>query len=1380
MVRQRRKGNLQNAQRGQDTGRGGYGSESSPSKKGVTGGYAPKSLPFKKGSGAGPSRKRKADLLGEAQSRPRKSRKFQERAQPPMEFDEKTLLLTQKLPSKEEMPQLPAQLLSSPKSTLHNALQGVATPKSTIELQSSGVCKCDVFLHFPEMPMIEAIGEGLNRKSAEKAAYLHLLCKLNEQNLLNRIWPVDEKVKKDTMNEEKDAKLDVYIYAAKYGLVPKFSVKSISILRRGHGKVVEVTINLPEQGISVVGRSRSERMAEVAASMKFKSAAEKYLSESEKLSSWDENNVLNVGNAKSFFLWYKQEFPASKHTVEHSQSSRSQQQAQFYLQGEKIGEPVTMGSKKLAEEVATLVAAIHVTKDSPELRARFFDVFRRSNNQILQPLPPSDMPVSSQTLTKMRATLAEARRSGLGDQYDDLEVNEDRQGAARTNHRRLSLMEIDLRSKQLLGYYKRYLADPDLADLRQTRAEYPMNLYIKEVIDIVQNNLYSIVIGATGSGKTTQVPQILLNEAIQRGEGGKCNIVCTQPRRIAAKSVAQRVADERAENLTNSVGYHVRRDAKLPRLGGSITYCTTGILSQQLQHSPDEIFDSISHLIIDEVHERDIIIDFLLTTLKNAVAERVEQGKSVPRIVLMSATIDSDMFADYFRIKHPTQGFIDCPTLSVPGRTFPVKERHLGEIMESIQREHGAKALSTMNLDKDTRDYLEAETTFARRNPIQTHSGGAPDEQEQDDIVIDWRSERGRALQKRDTAYSETEEALVPHSLIATTIAHILKTTQDGAILVFLPGLDNILKVANTIKDHKPLGINFSDESRYRAFMLHSSIPDAQKDVFNPMPPGCRKIILATNIAETSITIPDVQYVVDVCKLREKQYDQLRRITKLACIWASKSNVKQRAGRAGRVQDGHYYALYSKERFESLRAVGLPELLRSDLQEVCLDIRAQGYKVPVKRFLAGAIEPPSTEAVDSALQNLITLDCLTADETITPLGRLLASLPIHPSLGKMVTLGVIFKCLDPLLIVGAVFNERNLFLNPIARDDKKAANDSKIAYARGTNSDHIASLNAFKEMRFVDQRDGFAALSELSRRRYLHVGAYRSIQGTAEAIASVLEENQIIHATASHRRADLQIGDPSLNVNSDKVGLIKALILAGAFPNIGAHSRNILYRTLRENNALVHPASVNFQPRTRDRSAQNVSPEIPLVSYSTLAKSNDGKSTYMRDTTQVSPLMACLFGGHLGLAPNSVRVLKMDDWLPFYIQSWDRRAASSIIEFRQGLEQMQSEAFATLYKRALLVNNPVREAFAQGLVAILDMDLNGDQAKESKWDQILGSWRKEQGSTSTESVKDDTRSRGNRSGWGKMMDSYKPQDRSGAARRIDRYTPAGSRLAQHG
>ncbi|KAF3765480.1 P-loop containing nucleoside triphosphate hydrolase protein [Cryphonectria parasitica EP155] len=774
--------------------------------------------------------------------------------------------------------------------------------------------------------------------------------------------------------------------------------------------------------------------------------------------------------------------------------------------------------------------------------------------------------------------------------------------------------------------------------------------------------MYCVIIGATGSGKTTQVPQILLDQAIENGTGASCNIVCTQPRRIAATSVAKRVADERAEKLQDTVGYQVRFDAKLPKPGGSIVYCTTGILLQQLQHSPDEVYDNVSHLVIDEVHERDIIIDFLLIMLKKTMAAH-----------------------------QPT----NCPTLSVPGRTFPVTERYLENILQELKDEYDKRELCLLAQDKATDQYLQAEQTGMNERPVDADSSTQ-------EFVIDWKKQAS-TVGDTDALVDNKDDALVPLGLAATTIAHIAKTTENGAILVFLPGLDEIVKLDQMLRVDKPLGVNFNDDQQFQVFMLHSSIPDSQKTVFDPLPDGCRKIILSTNIAETSVTIPDVQYVVDTGKSREKRYDQMRRITAL---------------QAGRVQNGNYYALFTRSRRESMRAIGLPELLRSDLQEICLDVKSQAFKMPVRDFLAGALEPPSAVAVDTAMRDLTMLGAITEEENLTPLGRLLASLPVHPSLGKMIVLGLIFRCLDPMIILGAAAHERPLFASPVEK--RRTVDAVKSAFSRTSQSDHIMLLNAFSKAREISSLNSPSATYNFFNKYFIHRGAFNSIASTARQIEEILQQSGLIQPSRGFEKTGLRYGGDFLNENSDSEEVIKALLFAGMHPNI-AMNRGSMYRTCGEKHTFIHQSSVN--------DVRTLGPRHHILTFTSLSLSADGGRMNLRDTTKGTPLMPLLLAGQLS---QSGPMLELDGWLRFYVKVTTgsdgaltrhnaRNAASEIAFFRQTLDLMLEAAFNNLKDKSFS-NDVLREKLADGLASILSHEANQivpawDDQERNKMDQ---------------------------------------------------------------
>lgn len=473
---------------------------------------------------------------------------------------------------------------------------------------------------------------------------------------------------------------------------------------------------------------------------------------------------------------------------------------------------------------------------------------------------------------------------------------------------------LKAKSNRLLEQLEKYDVDPRVAKLRDQRASLPVAAKSSELLAKIETNEATICMAATGSGKTTQIPQMILDDYIRRGEGAKCNIFCTQPRRIAAISVAQRVAQERGQSLGENVGYQVRFDTKAPQPNGSITFCTNGIFLKRMQSALGKTdaasvawLDSLTHILVDEVHERDIDVDLLLVVLKRLVADRRKSGKPI-RIVLMSATIDPTLFQNYFADARGRPAAI----ADVPGRSYPVKRHLLDDFLPDLRETAGARGAWVFS-DKDVVSFLEQEMA-----PVQYNAYGASS---------------GRQVAER--------EAKMPHALVALTIAHVASISDDGHILCFLDGLDSIRKVHEMIM-RSSFGFNFNGPD-VSVHILHSSIPIAEQQVvFEPTAPGQRRIILATNIAETSVTIPNVVYVVDVGRVKESRYDTTKKIKSLVSAWVGQSNINQRSGRAGRHREGEYYGVISKKRMASLDQYALVEMKRSDLSSVVMHIKVGG------------------------------------------------------------------------------------------------------------------------------------------------------------------------------------------------------------------------------------------------------------------------------------------------------------------------------------------------------------------------------------------------------------------------------------------------------
>lgn len=565
------------------------------------------------------------------------------------------------------------------------------------------------------------------------------------------------------------------------------------------------------------------------------------------------------------------------------------------------------------------------------------------------------------------------------------------------------------KSTELTTRRKAYLTDPRHEKMRQTRGALPVYTKSKEVLDQIEENDISIIMAATGSGKTTQIPQLILDDYIDKGKGASCNIFCTQPRRLAAISVAQRVAKERGETAGkgSSIGYQVRFEAALPDENGSVTFCTIGIFLRRmqlaLQRGYDKVLDNVTHIVVDEVHERDIDTDLLLVVLKRLLTDRKAKGNPI-KVVLMSATIDPTLFQSYFADENGNPARV----IEIPGRSFPVQKHFLDNYLPDVVKNR--PQANWVFRDEKVVKYILKE--------LPKSSQLLPDSQ-----VL-------RSAVQRITGRDSEDELEIPYPLVALLISHVLLTSDSGHVLVFLPGWDEIQAVQKILTDTSvSLGVNFNDKSKFSLHVLHSTIPLAEQQViFDPPPEGTRRIILSTNIAETSVTIPDVVYVVDTAKIKESRFDPERHISSLVSAWVGKSNLNQRAGRAGRHRPGEYYGVLGQQRADRLHTHQTVEMKRMDLSNVVMHVKALDFPgMDVEDVLAATIEPPAAERVAAAMKSLVMVGALDERKNLTSLGRLLVQLPVEVQMGRLVLYGSFFKCLDQALTLAAIFTNRDPF-----------------------------------------------------------------------------------------------------------------------------------------------------------------------------------------------------------------------------------------------------------------------------------------------------------------------------------------------------------------
>ncbi|XP_034826492.1 ATP-dependent RNA helicase DHX30-like [Maniola hyperantus] len=448
----------------------------------------------------------------------------------------------------------------------------------------------------------------------------------------------------------------------------------------------------------------------------------------------------------------------------------------------------------------------------------------------------------------------------------------------------------------------------------------PIDQYAEQITSTLEKSRVAVIVGAAGCGKSTRVPA-----AILRHGGVHTAAIVSEPRRVAAIGLAQRVADELGEHVGESVGYQVRLHAKLPRPpGGAILYCTSGVLLRRLQLNPG--LEGCTHVFIDEAHERDVNTDVTLLLLKRAL----DINPSL-KIVVMSATLDTAVFTRYFD---------ECPVVEVPGRTFPVTITHL----EEIQKKLNVRVPSTL--------------------------------------------ENSAKEDGRPQVYCQE---------VVDVIKAVDKTQSEGAILVFLPGWAEIKQAKLFLEEC------YKNSALHMVLPVHSRLSTTeQTKMFSKPPPGVRKIVLATNIAETSITIPDVVYVIDSGAQKENRIREGTGNASLETVWVSQAGAKQRAGRAGRVQPGHCYKMYTKEKENEFAPHTTPEILRIPLEQTVLDCKTYAPDDKVENFLSELPEPPSKQAIRFAVNDLIDLGALTPSERLTRLGVLLSSMTLHPRLARCV------------------------------------------------------------------------------------------------------------------------------------------------------------------------------------------------------------------------------------------------------------------------------------------------------------------------------------------------------------------------------------------
>lgn len=599
--------------------------------------------------------------------------------------------------------------------------------------------------------------------------------------------------------------------------------------------------------------------------------------------------------------------------------------------------------------------------------------------------------------------------------------------------------------------------------------ELPICAYRDAVIEAVRDNKVVIVVGETGSGKTTQLPRFFYESGL--GKGGVIGI--TEPRRIAATSVARFVANNLGTKLGDVVGYQVRFDDQTAA-DTAIKFMTDGILLREIQVDPD--LRKYSVIMIDEAHERNCNVDFLLGLLKDLLTRRDDL-----KVIVSSATIDAEKFSQYFN---------GAPIITVSGRPYPV------------------------------------------------------------DVV--WG----------DTNYTE-------HTIVDAVVKKIIKIHKDednGDVLVFMTGVEEINKVIKGIEEHGACDLI--------ALPAHASLtPENQQKIFDRFP-GKRKVVVATSIAETSITIDGLVYVVDSGFIKQTHFHPESGIQSLDVILHSKAGCNQRMGRAGRTSHGTCFRMFTEESFGERPDFTEPEILRMNLSGVVLLMESIGVE-GIEDF--DFIDPPDKETFHEAYEMLIALGAITRGEKgLTDIGRDMVRLPLDPRIARMVLEAKKHGCVEDIATIAALLSVRSVFPRP---KDKESEADEAHAKFKDNKSDALTFLRVWKAYKVSGFDKGWCL------KNFLHSRSLWEAKNIRDQLLHILRQSDV---------EITQSGDDEVVMKSVAAGLIYNLFQHGS-----RHEYNGMMRDLC--GVYIHPGSSVFgfsDPRwivtseimeTSKRFARNVS-----------------------------------------------------------------------------------------------------------------------------------------------------------------------------------------------
>lgn len=663
---------------------------------------------------------------------------------------------------------------------------------------------------------------------------------------------------------------------------------------------------------------------------------------------------------------------------------------------------------------------------------------------------------------------------------------------------------------------------------------YPENLPVaqcrSELAAAITANQVIIVAGETGSGKTTQIPKL----CAELGRGVLGRIGHTQPRRLAARTVAARIAEELEVQLGIEVGYHFRFNDQFQD-ATRIKVMTDGILLAAIAN--DRYLRDYDTLIIDEAHERSLNIDFLLGFLKTLLPKRPDL-----KLIVTSATIDVRRFANHFD---------NAPVIEIPGRSFPVEIEYIEDLDKSFTADSEKQSDSSQQANAKK---TEPSDDIDHLADLNSRISAALDAIEQNDTI-------GRSGGPRD-------------------------------VLVFLPGEREIRDLSRWLK---------RDEGHFEVLPLYARLSQKeQQRIFSPSrnKQAKRRVILATNVAETSVTVPGIGYVIDSGVARISRYSARSKLQRLPLEAISQASANQRAGRCGRLAPGVCYRLYTEEDFKQRPAFTEPELLRTNLAAVVLQMKALDLG-DIGHF--PFMDKPDGRQIRSGLKTLEELGALNEQGGLSAIGNDLARLPVDPRLGRMLLAALRANCLNDMLIIVSVLAVQDPRESPA---EKRQAADQMHRRFWHKRSDFLSWINLWRyyeeqreslsqnQLRKLCKKD-FLSYPRMREWRDLHRQLLLAIKPLIKALTKLPTANQTKqqptqNAVKNNRNSSQQLSGKTQNKNEEfdpfqqdfnasQIEQLHCALLTGLAANIGNKEQKGEYRGARNLRFFLFPASSQFK-----------------------------------------------------------------------------------------------------------------------------------------------------------------------------------------------------------